>query len=233
MFPRQRFRRTCSTQLRRVADDWIRALPREKSEIFESIVHHWECAFAMTSVALDDSLTMRARGELVCAGRQVELSAVLLDRLSGALISFCDSLAARARFIQQAPAVEPLNAEFFRGNTALTAARWNTLLHHVVFGERPRFISKLKILSNIIGQIDQEFHDTVNKISRGSGPVACWGLLESLHYDFNTCLRETEIVLKSFLRALPADQLAAFTLEAQSPPARRLRLRPRFSRVPA
>jgi hypothetical protein len=103
----------------------------------------------------------------------------------------------------------------------------------VVFGERPRFISKLKILSNIIGQIDQEFHDTVNKISRGSGPVACWGLLESLHYDFNTCLRETEIVLKSFLRALPADQLAAFTLEAQNPPARRLRLRPRFSRVPA
>ena len=39
--------------------------------------------------------------------------------------------------MREAPAVEPLNAEFFRGNTAQTAADWNALLHHVVFGGAP------------------------------------------------------------------------------------------------
>jgi hypothetical protein len=197
------------------------------------LVHHWERAFAMASVSLDDALSMRTGGELVCAAQQVELSAVLLSRLSGSLISFCDSLIARARYIQQAPPVEPLSAEFFRGDTAQTAADWNALLHHIVFGERPRFINKLKILSNTIGRLDHEFQLAVKQISNAEPLGAPWLLLDSLHYDLNTCLRETEIVLKCFLRALPADQLAAFSLEALNPPARSLRLRPRFSRVPA
>jgi hypothetical protein len=34
--------------------------------------------------------------------------------------------------------------------------------------------------------------------------------LECLHYDFNTCLRESEILLKCFLGALPASQLMQF-----------------------
>jgi len=233
VFPRRHFQRIGSSRLRRVSDDWIRALTREKREIFNSIVHHWECAFAMTSVALDDALSMRAGGEPVCAAQQVELAAVLLGRLSNSLIAFCDSLMARARYIQQPPAVEPLNAEFFRGDTAQTAADWNVLLHHIVFGERPRFMNKLKILSHTVGQLNQEFQCAVKQISSASQPSQSWILLDHLHYDFNTCLREAEIVLKSFLRALPADQLAGFSLEAQNPPAKRVRWRPRFSRVPA
>jgi len=233
VFSRRHFRQIGSSRLRRVTDDWIRALPREKSEIFESLVHRWERAFAMTSVALNDALSMRAGGELVCATQQVELSSVLLGRLSRSLISFCDSLAARARYIEEAPAVEPLSAEFFRGDIAQTAADWNTLLHQIVFGGRPRFINKLKILSSIIGRLDHEFRRAVEQISKAAQPSASWKMLDCLQYDFNTCLRESEIVLKSFLRSLPADQLAVFSVEAQNPPAKRLRLRPRFSRVPA
>ena len=232
MFSR-RFQRTCTDRLRRVSDDWIRALPREKSEIFDSLVHQWECAFAMTSVALDDALSMRARGELVGARQQLELSAALLGRLSTVLISYCDSLAARARNIRKTPAVEPLNAAFFRGSIAQIAAHWNALLHQVVFGERPRFNNKLKILSSTIDQLDGEFHRVVREISNAAQLSPPWMLLDPLHYDFNTCLREMEIVLKSFIRALPADQVVAFSVAAQNLPAARLRLKPRFSGVPA
>jgi hypothetical protein len=233
LFTRENLQRNCRGRLRRVSDDWIRALPREKSEIFDSIVHRWECSLAMTSVALDDALSMRARGELVCAGQQVELSAVLLGRLSSALISFCDGLVRRARYIRETPAVEPLNAAFFQGDAAQTAADWNTFLHHVVFGERPRFINKLKILSNTIQRIEQDFGSAVEQISKAGARGACWMRLDALHYDFTTCLRETEIVLKSFLRALAADELAAFSFEAPATPAKRLRVRPRFSRATA
>jgi hypothetical protein len=63
-------------------------------------------------------------------------------------------------------------------------------------------------------------------------------MLDCLHYDFNTCLCESEIILKSFLRALPAEQLAAFVLDLDSLPAearvrRRLRERPHMSRATA
>jgi hypothetical protein len=187
----------------------------------------------MTSVALDEAISMRARGELVCAVQQVELSAALLERLARSLIPFCDSLAVRGRYVRKAPFVEPLNAEFFRGDTAQTAANWNGILHQVVFGGRLRFMNKLRILSNTIEHLAQEFRGAVRRISNAAQPGASWVLLDSLHYDFSTCLRETEVVLKSFLRALPADQLAAFSVEAQNPPAKRLRLRPRLSRVPA
>jgi hypothetical protein len=230
---RQRFQRACSAGLGRVSDDWVRALPREKKEIFDTLVRRWECSFAMTSVALDDALSMRARGELVCAGRHVELSAVLLQRLSRVLISFCEFLAGRARFIREPPAVEPLNVAFFRGTAAQTAAGRNALMHRIAFGSRSRFINKLRILSNIIGQLDQEFHTASEQISKSSLPAAPWTSFDSLHYDFNTCLRETEVVLKSFLRALPADELAGFAVEGQALPLKRLRFRPGFSRAPA
>jgi len=233
VFLRRGLRRRESSRLRRVSDDWIRALPREKGEIFEATVQHWECAFAMTSVALDDALSMRARGELVCAAQQAELSSVLLGRLSDSLLSFCEFLLARARTLEEFPAVEPLNAAFFRGSTAQTAADWSALLHQIVFAKRPQFVNKLKILSHTIGQLDREFHRAVERISQSDQPAESWSLLDSLHYDFNTCLHEAEIVLKSFLRILPAAQLPAFNFAADTTPAKRLRLRPRLSRAPA
>ncbi|MGH9561978.1 MAG: hypothetical protein ACRD3S_11035, partial [Terracidiphilus sp.] len=222
-----------SARLPRVSDDWIRALPREKSDIFDSIVRHWECAFAMMSVALDEALSMRGRGELICAAQQAELSAVLLDRLTSSLISFCNTLVTRGSYFRGIPGVEPLNPEFFRGATAQTAATWNGILHCVSFGNRPRFIHKLKILSSTIAQLDREFDEAAKQISEAAQPIASWETLESLHYDFNTCLREAEVVLKSFLRALPAERVAAFSADAEHVPAKQFRLQPRFTRLPA
>ena len=65
-----------------MADDWVSALPREKNKIFEAIVGRWESSFAMMSVALDEALALRARGELVCARQQLSVAADLLVRLS-------------------------------------------------------------------------------------------------------------------------------------------------------
>jgi len=37
-----------------------------------------------------------------------------------------------------------------------------------------------------------------------------WAEVDAGHYDLNTCLREAIVVFKSFLIALPEDQLGAF-----------------------
>jgi hypothetical protein len=220
----------------RVSDDWMTALPREKNQVFQIVVGRWECTYAMMSVALDDALSVRARGELVCARQQVSIASDLLERLSNSLVSLCDTLAIRGRKLTRLPAVEPLNARFFRGDTGRSAASWNGILHHVLFGNRARFLHKLRILSETLAQIEREFHDVAGDISKGLSvrPGDCWENLEFLHYDFNTCLREAEVVLKAFLRALPADQLSGLCSEWDAPPeTKRLRIKPRLSRASA
>jgi hypothetical protein len=212
------------------------ALPREKHNVFDAAVSEWERSYAMMSVALDDALTFRARGELVCARQQVSVAADLLGRLSGALLGFYDAVSRRGWRISNVPAVEPMKTEFFHGNTAQSAASWNGILHQVLFGDRWRFLQKLRILSETLEQLDREFGDAAHDIAEGAvQPVDCWKMLDCLHYDFNTCLRETEVVLKSFLRALPAEQLPAFAAELEAPvaPKRLRRMRPALSRASA
>ena len=225
-----------SNERRRVTEEWFTALPRDKGQVFDTVVRRWECAYAMMSVALDGALSLRARGELVCARQQVSVAADLMTRLSSTLVGLCDALSVRGRHIHRVPAVEPLNSEFFRGDTGQSAASWNGILHHLLFGDRSRFFHKLRILSDTLDQIEREFHDAASDISRGTSvePADCWTKLDYLHYDFSTCLRETEIVLKSFLRSLPADQVPSLAAELDaSPPAGRLRAKPRLSGAPA
>lgn len=215
-------RKNGSTAARRnVSQDWIALLPREKTELFESVVRSWESSYAMLSVALDESLSLRARGELVCSRQQILITADLLRRLAGSLISCCDAVDACARRIATLPAVEPLKMEFFRGNTAQSAASWNGIVHHVLFGDRSRFFHKLRILSGTLGRLDREFGEAAAAICSGptAKPAVSMGTLDCLHYDFSTCLRETEVVLKSFLCSLPEDQLGAFSGALEAPTA--------------
>jgi hypothetical protein len=217
---------------RKVLEDWIAVLPREKTQVYEAIVQRWECAYAMMSVALDEALSLRACGELVCARQQVSVAAGLLARLAPSLVSLCETLTARGQHAPKLPAVEPMNADFFRGNTAQSAASWNGILHHVLFSARSRYFHKLRILSHTIALLEREFEEAAGDITKNLAvqPGDCWQRLDVLHYDFNTCLRESEIVLKSFLRMLPDEQLSALAsqLDLASAP-KQVRVKPRFS----
>ena len=215
---------------RKVCEDWITILPREKAKSFDALVRQWECTYAMMSIALDDALSLRSRGELVCARQQVPVAAELLERLSQSLTSTCETLSMQGRRLRLLPVVEPLNSGFFRGNTGQSAASWNGILHHVLFGNRSRFFHKLRILSEMIERLESDFDEAADDLSKGLSiqPRECWEQLDVLHYDFNTCLREAEVMLKSFLRALPAEQLLAFASALDAPPTR-LRMSPRLS----
>ncbi len=206
-----------SSPRRSVSDDWISALPGEKSETFNLIVANWESVYAMMSVSLDDCLSLKARGEMVCARQQITVTAELFERISSRLIAFCETVAQHSRHLRSFPSVHPLNTDFFRCNIGQSAASWNRILHHVLFADRSRFRHKVRILSDTLRRLDVEFHRAATAISKGSYPAQSWGVLDCIHYDLNTCLRENEVLLKSFLRALPAQHLGAFALEMGVP----------------
>lgn len=223
-------------ETKRVGDDWVSPLPREKTDVFEAVVQRWESTYAMMSVALDEAISLRVNGQLVCAHQQVWMAADLFDRVSRALMLACNVLALRGETVREVPSVEPLRTRFFRGDTAQSAASWNGILHHVTFGNRPRFVHKLRILSATVRELNAQFSETAGEIRDrlSVAPSNCWQKLDSLHYDFNTCLREAEIVLKSYLRTMPSEHLAALAEELSvTPTEKNPLLQRRLFRAPA
>jgi hypothetical protein len=177
----------------------------------------------MMSVSLDEALARRARGELVCAQQQAAITSELLLRLNAMLVLGCAAMAECGKRVGDLPVVQPLHTDFFRGDTAQSAASWNSLLHNVLLGHRSRFFHKLRILASTIERLGNEFEQTAGDIAASTcvDPGSCWKQLDSLHFDLNTCLRESEVILKSFLRALPGDHLSGFEAELNRPPASR------------
>lgn len=177
----------------------------------------------MMSVALDEAISLRVRGQVVCARQFVCMSADLLCQLTDALVATCHALSQRGRQLPHLPSVHPLNSDCFRGKTARAAASWSDVLHRVIFVERARFFQKLRILSETLDNLSAEFAEAADDVATGTAvqPGESWDALECLHYDFNTCLRESEVTLKSFLRVLPADQLTEFATALSAKPAKR------------
>jgi hypothetical protein len=223
-------KRRSATVKHTVAEDWVAALPREKNKLFESIVRDWESHYAMMSIALDDAISQRAAGKLVSARQQAAVSSELLSRLAAVLVHSCESTAKRGRHLHSLPAVNPLNAEFFRGDTGRSAATRSALLHNVFFAERQRFFQKVRILSETIHRLSEEFVAAASDVADGvsTRPAGSWEDLEALHDDFTTCFRESEVLLKGFLRTLPSEHLPAFQNQLEEVPASlRTRARPR------
>lgn len=230
------FRRDSKHLRRSVSEDWVASLPREKFLIFDTVVRRWECTYAMMSIALDEALSLRSRGELVCARQQMAIASELLARLGATLVGACDAMTVSGRHFSRLPTVRPLDSEFFRGGTARSAASWNGLLHTVLFTDRSRFLHKLRILSETLENLVKEFDEATRDIGESTSLElgSRWQAADFLHYDFNTCLREAEVVLKSFLRTLPSEHLDTFSAQLDLPAApARFRVRPSLSRAPA
>ncbi len=211
-----------------VAEDWVFRLPEEKARLFTGVQAEWDEAYGMFSVALDDALALRASGKLVRARMQMANCADLVDRLAVPLITALAALETHGRHFGTLPVIEPLKPAFFRGQFAQYTASKNSLFHLVLLSDRSRVFHKLRSLGSIVEQLAKDFQSTAAEIAEGTctQPETYWAALDCLHYDLNTCLRETEVVFKSFLRALPGDELETLRAKLEGPacvPPRRLR----------
>jgi hypothetical protein len=63
-----------------------------------------------------------------------------------------------------------------------------------------------------VEDLNEDFYAAASEIAGGepSNSDAEWQAMDAAHYDLNTCLREAIVLLKSFLMALPNDQLDSF-----------------------
>ena len=217
-----------------VQDDWVARLPQHKLHFYESVVRDWENAYAILSVVLDEALAHRSQGELVRAREGAQVAAAVVDRLGEPLLAAYRTLEVRGRRLAAIPVVSPLNPEFFRGEAAQQNAMRNQLLHRILFGSRSRYLHKLRALEMTVCAVVDHFQETAEGLAEGVEvhPQESWSALDMLHYDLNTCLRESIVMLKSFLRVLPDAGVDGLRDELNaSASAVRGRTRPKLSRL--
>ena len=195
--------------------DWRACLPSEKGSLFGESVAELESLYAMLSITLDEALGLCARGRQTLGCDEAEICADLFDRLAERLRASLGALEEHGRHFGTSPQVAPLETEFFHSPTAQRIARNNSLLSKVLFSQRSSFFHKLRSLAEIVEDVQVEFREYAEEIADGSAsrPGTNWEALDVLHYDLNTCLRETTVLLKSFLCALPSREVQPFRLK--------------------
>ena len=219
-----------------VREDWFSWLPAEKDGVFDAAKAELEPFYAMLSVMLNEAFSLRDQGALAHAREQAGISAELCDRFAARLLGALRAIEEHGRHYGTLPHVVPLNPEFFRGDTAQHIARKSGLLSKVLFSSRSKVFHKLHAVGEAIEELRTEFRETAEELLEGAAvhPASCWGSLEVLHYDLNTCLRETLVMLRSFVRALPDEEAQAFRQKlralARAAPAVRHRRRSLFRR---
>ncbi len=208
-----------------VQNDWRAWLPEAKARVFQDLERDMENAYAMFSVALDEAISLRQKGHLGKARQAVAVSGALSRMLSQPLAAMLRALDTHARHYGTLPHTDPLNPDNFRGMRCQRTARMSELLSLVLLTERSQFLHKIHTLLEMTKDAERDYAEAAREVSEGTGtgagtaPREAWLALEELHYDLNTCFRESVVVLKSFLRALPEEELADFETEARRQPA--------------
>lgn len=216
--------RTHSLRIRRssVREDWRAWLPGDKARVFHEFVQQLETAYGMLSVSLDEAIALRDQGLLAKARQAAAVTAEVSQLLLDPLLATLRALGSHARHYGTTPNASPLDPANFRGARCLRAARMNALLSHVLLSHRSQFLHKIHNLSDMVEDIQKEMGAALEEVVDGTSisPGELWLTLDTLHYDLNTCLRETIVLLKSFLHVLPDEELAGFEQEARRLPSR-------------
>lgn len=207
--------------LRSVREDWFAWLPQEKDHVFDATRTELECSNLILCVTLDEALSFCERGEITLAGEQATVFADLFDRLAIRTNMVVRTIQQHGSHFGIVPNVTALVPSNFRGSTAQRISVTSSLLAKVLFGARSRFFHKLRALSEIVEELQQEVHEIAGKLSGGASvfPGRAWRELDVRAYDLSTCMGETTVVLKSFFCVLPSEELETFRekLSAQGP----------------
>lgn len=193
-----------------VTDYWRTRLSDSKLDFFSSSVRELESAYGMFSVALEEAFQLYRSNQLEKAQQAVALTPNLCIRLIETLVSILRALGDHARECGVTPNVAPLDPSNYLGIRGQHIARVSMLLSRVLLSTRTQFLHKIGTLEELIEDIAKDFRVAAEDFTLGVYPDYDQRILEESHYDLNTCLRESIVLLKSFLVVLPEDQLSSF-----------------------
>jgi hypothetical protein len=195
-----------------VRQDWHAGLPDEKARIFGKHEHHLESLYNMFSVSLNEAIELRHGGLLAKSLMAIGMSSELCTLLTLPLAGMLRALHEHAKHYGTIPNAAPLDPANYQGSRSQCLARMSGLLSRVLFSHRLQFLQKVGTLEEMVEDLDRDFRTAAEDLACGVSldPERMWNEVRTDHYDLNTCLRETIILLKSFLVVLPLGQLRDF-----------------------
>ena len=214
--------RTLSAGGKSVQEDWRAWLTKDKEVVFHNCVQQLETNYVMFSVSLNEAIGLRQDGCLVKAIQTVGLSPGLCRLLTQPLSGLLRALSEHAKHYGTLSNAAPLDSANFRGAKGQRCARMSALLNRVLLSHRLQFVYKINALQEMVNDLEQDFCLAASDLAEGTAidPRRTWNSLDDDHYDINTCFREAIVLFKSFLIALPEDQLISFqnSVREQSQP---------------
>jgi hypothetical protein len=174
----------------------------------------------MFSVSLDEALEYRRQGQVSKSYQAVCVTPDLATRLAGNLGAMLRALAGHAKHYGTVPNAAPLSAANFLGSKEQKTARMSDLLSRVLLTQRSQFLHKIGTLEEMVCDLGKDFRFAVENLTAVGSPKPAteWQVIDAAHYDLNTCLRETIVLMKSFFVVLEDSQVVAFqrAVRAQS-----------------
>jgi hypothetical protein len=166
----------------------------------------------MFSVSLNEAISLLREGRLVNALQTIGLSPVLCRLLTHPLSGLLRALGEHARHYGTMPNAAPLDPANFRGFKGQRFARINALFSRVLLSHRLQFLYKVSALEEMVAHLEEDFCLAAYDLAEGTAtdPRNMWHMVDLNHYDLNTCYREAIVLFKSFLVALPEDQVVSF-----------------------
>jgi hypothetical protein len=218
-----------STPKDSVSHDWRLPLQGDKSQTYFNCVARLETAYSMFSVNLDEAFGMRRNGRSFKANQVLSVAPALCQRLAHPLVGLLRVMLDHSKHFGIVPNLAPLDAKNFQSARSQRVARMDDLLSRILLTRKSQFAHKISALAELVEELDSCFESTAEELASGGSflPDQDWEVLDSAHYDLNTCLRETVVLFKSFLHALPAAQLASFQTAVWASTSPRLAVRAR------
>jgi hypothetical protein len=195
-----------------VRQDWRAILPYAKGSLFLDQTDKLENAYIMLSVSLNEAIALRQNGDSQKACQEIGVVGELCDRLALRITAVLHAMSQHARHFGTVPNLLLLEATNFQSERAQRAARHSNLVSQVLLSERSQFLNKLNTLEELVDELSDGFIEIARELAGDFCQIQLrlWQFLEQSHFDINTCLRETDVLLKSFLLVLPEEQLDGF-----------------------
>jgi hypothetical protein len=195
-----------------VSQDWRSPLSPQKSRTYLDTLHGLETSYAMFSVNLDEALGLRRHGHFGKAHQALSVTPALCNRLADPLQALLRAMLVHAKHFRVVPNLSPLDPENFQQAKSRRAASFNGICSRIFLSQRSQFLHKISTLLELVENLNESFSDAAEELN---DPATVqhereWDLLDAAHYDLNTCLRESIVLLKCFLLALPDEQLLDF-----------------------
>jgi hypothetical protein len=196
-----------------VVIDWLGFLPAVQLNAFRKHSKDSESCYFLFSVELNEAMTLRDEGSRTESLHVARLASDLCGRLAENLDNMCSAMAEHCKEHGTTPRLAALDPECFCCRRVRRWALRDRALHRLLLSRNPRFLRKLSTLSQIVAVSCADFRRaTIDlTVERAVGSASrLWTMMDAAEYDLNTCLRELLVMLKCFLRVLPADDLALF-----------------------